>query len=100
MYMKTDVFNYLSVDLESWASPNLPEFVRLTSSEKKKIDNGHIKQSAIKILNILKKHKTKLTFFIVGQLYEWYPEVVEAIAKDGHEIAYHTHAHDVLYDNA
>ncbi len=88
--------NYLSIDLESWASPNLPEFIRLTSQEKKLLDNGHIKKSAIQILKLLKKHKVKLTFFIVGQLYEWYPEVVEMIASHGHEIAYHTHAHDVL----
>ncbi len=90
------MINYLSIDLESWASPNLPEYVRLSSSEKKRLDNGHIKKSALEILRILKKNKTKLTFFIVGQLYEWYPEVVEKIASEGHEIAYHTHAHDFL----
>ncbi len=90
--------NYLSIDLESWASPNLPDFIKLTSKEKKLLDNGHIKESAIQILKLLKKYNTKLTFFVVGQLYEWYPEVVEMIASDGHEIAYHTHTHDVLSD--
>lgn len=93
------MINYLSVDVESWASPNLPEFIKLSSKEKKDLDRGHIKNSTLKILKILKKHKVKLTFFIVGQLYAWYPEVVEKIAKEGHEIAYHTHAHDVLYDS-
>ncbi|OGK18273.1 hypothetical protein A3G67_03190 [Candidatus Roizmanbacteria bacterium RIFCSPLOWO2_12_FULL_40_12] len=90
--------NYLSVDLESWASPNLPEFVNLPSKKKKALDKGHIKKSALAILEILKKSNIKITFFVVGQLYEWYPEVVEKIATDGHEIAYHTHAHDVLED--
>lgn len=88
--------NYLSIDLESWASPNLPEFIHLSSREKKLLDNGHIKKSTIYILRILKKYNTKITFFVVGQLYEWYPEVVEMIASQEHEIAYHTHAHDVL----
>ncbi len=90
------MLNYLSIDLESWASPNLPEFINLTSEEKKKLDNGHIKASALRALEILEKHNTKLTFFVVGQLYDWYPEVVEKIASKGHEIAYHTHDHDLL----
>lgn len=92
------MYNYLSIDLESWASPPIPEYVRLTSQEKKKLDNGHIKKSAIEILRILKKNNTKLTFFTVGQLYDWYPEVVEMIASQGHEIAYHTYSHDAALD--
>ncbi len=91
--MKT-VLNYISIDLESWASPNLPEYIGLTSPEKKALDNGHIKASALQILKLLKKHNVKLTFFIVGQLYDWYPEIVERIASEGHEIGYHTHSHD------
>lgn len=92
------MYNYLSIDLESWASPPIPKFVRLTGEDKKKLDNGHIKKSAIEILRILKKNRTKLTFFLVGQLYDWYPEVVEMIASQGHEIAYHTHYHDAVFD--
>jgi len=90
--------NYLSIDLESWAMPNIPEFLRLTSEQKKKIDAGNARGSTLKILSLLKKHKTKLTFFIVGQIYEWYPKLIEKIADEGHEIAYHTHTHDALLD--
>lgn len=88
--------NYLSIDFESWAYPNLSEFEKLNSRQRKELDDGYVKESAKKILVILKKHKTKLTFFILGQLYDWYPEVIEKIAHDGHEIAYHTHTHDIL----
>lgn len=87
--------NYLSIDFESWAYPNLPEFKNLGSGERKRLDGGYVKDSAEKILAILKKYKTKMTFFVLGQLYEWYPETIEDIAKDGHEIAYHTYAHDI-----
>ena len=89
---------YLSVDLESWASPNVPEFINLSSQEKKSLDNGNIRDSALHILALLKKYNVKLTFFIVGQLYDWYPEVVEMIVNQGHEIGYHTHAHDAATD--
>ncbi len=92
------MLNYLSVDLESWASPNLPEFTRLSSIAKKKLDNGHVKKSTLRVLQILKQFGTKVTFFTVGQIYEWYPELIAQIAKDGHEIAYHTHEHEIITD--
>jgi len=90
--------NYLSIDLESWAMPNLPEYLRLTSREKKVLDAGNVRDSILETLRILKKSKTKLTFFIVGQIYEWYPSLIDKIAEEGHEIGYHTHSHDALFD--
>lgn len=88
--------NYLSIDFESWVYPDLPEFKKLGSDERKRLDGGYIKKSAEKILTLLAKYKTKLTFFVLGQLYDWYPELIEKIAQDGHEIAYHTYTHDIL----
>lgn len=48
------------------------------------------------MLKILAKHKKKVTFFVVGQLYEWYPDIIEEIARQGHEIGFHTYEHEVL----
>lgn len=91
--------NYLSIDLESWAMPNIPEYLQLSSGQKKKLDGGNSRDSIIKTLNILMKSKTKLTFFVVGQIYEWYPKLVEKIADQGHEIAFHTHDHNLMNNN-
>jgi len=88
--------NYLSIDFESWTYPNLPNFRTLNSQQRKKLDNGYVKESVEKILRILKSHQVKITFFVVSQLYDWYPEEIEKIAHEGHEIAYHTHTHDIL----
>lgn len=88
--------NYLSIDFESWAYPDLPEFKKLNSGQRKKLDGGYIKKSAEKISALLAKYKTKLTFFVLGELYDWYPKTIEKIAAEGHEIAYHTHTHDIL----
>jgi len=88
--------NYLSIDFESWAYPNLPEFITLTSEKRKILDKGFVRESAEKILKILDKYKVKITFFILGELYEWYPDVFDAMAKEGHELAYHTHRHESL----
>lgn len=90
------MINYLSIDFESWMYPDLPEFKKLKSEERKHLDNGHVVESANKILALLAKYKTKMTFFILGQLYDWYPKAIEKIAEEGHEIAYHTYTHDIL----
>src|SRR3989338_8016218 len=93
------MINYLSIDFESWAHPDRPEFNNLTSMERKKIDGGSVKQSGEVILKLLKKHNTKLTFFVVGQFYEWYPELVERIEHEGHEIGYHMHEHELIHSD-
>lgn len=49
-----------------------------------------------KILDILKKHQVKATFFIVGENANNYPEVVERILNEGHEIGNHTYTHDKI----
>lgn len=88
--------NYLSLDFESWTYPDLPGFRNLKSEKRKKLDNGYVKDSAEQILSLLGKHGAKITFFVLAQLYEWYPETIEKIAEQGHEIAFHTYSHDIL----
>ena len=88
--------NLLTIILESWAYPDLAEFRKLDSVERKSIDNGYVLESGDKILAILRQYNVKTTFFIIGELYEWYPDLIYRIRDEGHEIAYHTHTHDRL----
>ncbi|MEA1853216.1 polysaccharide deacetylase family protein [Cytobacillus sp. FSL R5-0569] len=50
------------------------------------------------ILDLLKKYQVKATFFVVGKKAKDFPEVIQRINKEGHEIANHTynHGYDVL----
>lgn len=48
------------------------------------------------ILNILKEHNVKATFFMIGKHVEKYPEIVKRIAQEGHEMGNHTYLHHVL----
>lgn len=48
------------------------------------------------VLDILKKHNVKATFFIVGRLAEKHPDVVKRIVKEGHVIGNHTYNHSLL----
>ena len=46
-----------------------------------------------KILEILKDNNVKITFFIVGDWIEKYPEAVKKIYEAGHEIGTHSDTH-------
>ncbi|MGV8144944.1 MAG: polysaccharide deacetylase family protein [Alkaliphilus sp.] len=45
------------------------------------------------MLAVLKNKNVKITFFVTGRWSEKYPELLDAIIKDGHEIASHGHSH-------
>ena len=48
------------------------------------------------VLNKLKKHGVKATFFLLGENAERYPEVVKRIVNEGHIVGNHTYNHPNL----
>lgn len=48
------------------------------------------------ILQILKDHDIKTTFFLTGYWIEKYPDLVKKIAEEGHELGNHTYTHPHL----
>ena len=56
-------------------------------------DDGPHPVKTPKILEILEKNGVKATFFIVGSLAEYHPEIVKKEAALGHEIANHSYTH-------
>ncbi len=56
-------------------------------------DDGPHPRLTPKILEVLKKYNVKATFFLVGENVELYPNMVEQILADGHEIGNHTYTH-------
>lgn len=71
--------------------------VRNGSREQKYIaltfDDGPHPQYTTEILDLLKKHNIKATFFVLGQLAEEYPEIIKRQAAEGHEVGNHTYSH-------
>jgi peptidoglycan-N-acetylglucosamine deacetylase len=47
-----------------------------------------------RILDLLKRHDVRATFFIPGYSAHRYPDVVRAVAEAGHEIAHHSYFHE------
>lgn len=47
-----------------------------------------------KVLQILKEHDAKATFFIIANKAQAYPELIQAIIKEGHTLGNHSLDHD------
>ena len=80
--------NILSIDFEDWFHPELIQKYISETDNKPEIIQG-----IDKILNLLRQKETKATFFVVGELLEHKPELLDLILENGHEIAFHTMKH-------
>ena len=81
--------NILGIDFEDWYHPEL-----IKKNIKNEKHNPAVINGIDKILDLLRKHETFATFFVVGELLEFKPELLDMILENGHEIAFHTMKHD------
>jgi peptidoglycan-N-acetylglucosamine deacetylase len=56
-------------------------------------DDGPSPKNTAQILEILKKNDVKATFFMVGEMVQYFPQVAKQVAADGHVIGNHTWHH-------
>lgn len=59
-------------------------------------DDGPHPENSPKLLDILKKHGAKATFFVLGGYVEKYPELARRMREEGHEIGNHSWSHPHL----
>ena len=83
--------NLLGIDFEEWYHPELIQRFLTIEKREPKVINGFEK-----ILELLRKTDTLATFFVVGELLEFRPEIVDKIIENGHEIGFHTMHHTRL----
>tara|TARA_B100000029_G_scaffold183608_1_gene181163 strand:+ start:2882 stop:3730 length:849 start_codon:yes stop_codon:yes gene_type:complete len=83
--------NLLGIDFEEWFHPELiQKYINKNNNELSVI------RGIDKILEILRSHDTYATFFMVGELLESKPVLMDKILDEGHEIAFHTMKHNRL----
>lgn len=70
-----------------WEAPIKDKLIALT------FDDGPDRNETAQILNILKKHKAKATFFVLGKWAKERPELIAREIADGHEVGNHTFYH-------
>jgi peptidoglycan/xylan/chitin deacetylase (PgdA/CDA1 family) len=60
-------------------------------------DDGPKGQYTDEILDVLKNHGAKATFFCTGEMLKKYPEIALRIIEEGHEIGNHSYSHQVHF---
>ncbi|HZJ58065.1 MAG TPA: polysaccharide deacetylase family protein [Clostridia bacterium] len=72
-------------------------FIMNSTTEKKRIaltfDDGPENITTPKILDILKENKISATFFVLGREIKRYPDVMERMINEGHQVANHSWSH-------
>jgi peptidoglycan/xylan/chitin deacetylase (PgdA/CDA1 family) len=59
-------------------------------------DDGPHPESSTKLLDALKQHRAKATFFVLGSNAAKYPELLRRMVAEGHEIGNHSWSHPHL----
>lgn len=59
---------------------------------------GRVEYTTRRLLKILDEHGARATFFVLGWVAQRYPELVEEIVAEGHELASHGWSHQLVYE--
>ncbi|MBW6499389.1 MAG: polysaccharide deacetylase family protein [Bacteroidales bacterium] len=90
--MPSGNLNLLSIDIEEW-------YLSYDSSQitpaKWPLLESRVEQSTRIFLSLLKKHRQKASFFVLGWVAEHHPGLIREIAEAGHEIGYHSNKHEL-----
>ena len=84
-----EMINALSIDLEEWYHSELVKGKRSPFSQ--------AEEATRPILDLLDRYQTKASFFIVGEVAEQNPGLIQSIFERGHEIGCHTFSHTLLW---
>lgn len=87
-----EVINALSIDLEDWYHP---ELVRKSVGQ---CPVSQIEDATRPVLNLLDSYEVKATFFVLGELGERNPGLIESIFQRGHEVGCHGFSHKPLWE--
>ncbi|RLG35513.1 MAG: polysaccharide deacetylase family protein [Candidatus Alkanophagales archaeon] len=85
----------LSFDIEDWFQvENLRDVISRTAWDRYEL---RVVENTQRLLEILERHDTKATFFVLGWIADRVPQLVKEIHRAGHEIASHGYEHELIY---
>ena len=86
--------NAMSIDLEDWfCAHNMSQIIKREDWDRCQL---RVHRSARRVLDLLDKHDTRATFFVLGWVARRVPDLVREIEDRGHEIATHGYSHLLL----
>jgi peptidoglycan/xylan/chitin deacetylase (PgdA/CDA1 family) len=77
-----------------------PNLARLPTTEPivmLTFDDGPHPEVTPRVLDILRAHGARASFFLIGKWVERYPEVVQRIVQEGHTVGCHSYTHSYLF---
>lgn len=83
----------LTIDYESWLALSR-RYDFLAPEERHALDGGFARDAIDPILERL--GDSKASFYLVGELVDWYPELPQKIMEAGHEVGFHCQVHRPL----
>lgn len=88
------IVNALSVDVEEYYHGL--EFEAAVPAHERRWLPSRVEKSVELVLDVLARHSTRATFFILGEVAEAHPAMVEQVALAGHEVACHSYSHELV----
>ena len=99
-YLKEDIITQLQLPKKTDQSKEFTPEIRELDPDGKYValtfDDGPHPDVTPHVLDTLKQHEARATFFMLGNQVEYYPKIVEQVAKNGHEIGSHSNSHPDL----
>jgi len=86
--------NAISIDLEDWFHPEALRGV--VRRDDWPCLESRARRNVERLLRVLAVSRTRATFFVLGWVAEREPGLVARLAADGHEVASHGYAHDMI----
>jgi peptidoglycan/xylan/chitin deacetylase (PgdA/CDA1 family) len=80
-----------------WFGPVVTRFRTPKKAVWLTIDDGPHPEDTPQLLQLLKKHHARATFFMIGRQVQKHPELARAILRDGHSLGNHTQTHPALF---
>lgn len=90
------ITNAMSIDVEDYFHVSV--FDGLVPRSKWDDMESRVVANTMRLLEIFREYRVRSTFFVLGWVGERHPQLVAAIAAEGHEIASHGYAHRLIYD--
>ncbi|MBP6600345.1 MAG: polysaccharide deacetylase family protein [Verrucomicrobiales bacterium] len=88
-----------AVDSKGWSHPIDDTYTRVKTSRKViaiTFDDGPHPENTPRLLDMLKERKIKATFYVVGDMVKYSPQLLRRMVAEGHEIGNHTVSHGTL----
>jgi polysaccharide deacetylase family protein (PEP-CTERM system associated) len=92
------LLNAFTVDVEDYY--HVSAFERTIDRSDWERYDSRVTDNTLRILDLLDRHDTKATFFVLGWIAERRPELVREIHRRGHEVGSHGYWHRLIYEQS